>query len=371
MEERNNRVLKNLDRYIGCPLLFLLSRLRKKKMLNASSAPKRIAMIKTAGIGDTVLVDAMVKEVKRQYPESQITLICSTSNARMGEIIENVKRVFIFQMSNPLNSLIKLKKLDDFDLLFDFAPWTRINGVISYVLNAGYKVGFRRDGMYRHYIYDHAVEHLDIVHEIDNYRNILKAGGMHIYGFFPAFKKEDICRFTKKYVVFHLYPGGSTQEQRMWAEDKWVKLGRKISEQFAFKILISGGKENQKEALLLTRKMKDDGISCQSIAGEISLKEMCTVLAQAEILITVNTGIMHIGAAVGANIIALHGATSETRWGPLSDKAIVIKSGESCQPCISLGFESKCEDAVCMRNISVDMVMDAVNEMRRNPKRLR
>ena len=72
-----------------------------------------------------------------------------------------------------------------------------------------------------------------------------------------------------------------------------------------------------------------------------------------------------MSAAVGVPLIALHGATSDLRWGPLSDKAIVVKSGENCQPCISLGFESHCQNPKCMEHITVDMVLEKIDELGR------
>lgn len=98
-------------------------------------------------------------------------------------------------------------------------------------------------------------------------------------------------------------------------------------------------------------------------AGRYNLKEMENILGHAEFLVSVNTGIMHMGAAVGVPLIALHGATSVKRWGPLSDRARNIWTHEKCQPCISLGFESKCKDPICMKHITVDMVMDEIVSM--------
>ena len=88
---------------------------------------------------------------------------------------------------------------------------------------------------------------------------------------------------------------------------------------------------------------------------------MVGILERARLVVSVDTGIMHLAAAVHAPLVALQGPTSKKRWGPLSDRAVVVRVGEKCRPCISLGFESNCDNPICMKNITVDMVLDAVD----------
>ena len=366
MKERNSIWRKHLDKWIGCPLLFLLGlfhRKRERKLLN-EKAVLNIVLIKTAAIGDTIILSAMVDEIKQQYPKSRITLICSKNNLAMVQLLRGVDNIFTFWMERPFHSLRQLHTLGRFDLLLDFGPWPRINGVISWMIRADYKVGFKRVHTYRHYVYDQWVEHLDSLHEIDNYRNILKVGGIKISGRRPYFATfgDNVIK-ERPYVVFHQYPGGAMEFQRKWAEERWVELGKCLYQKYGTCILLSGAQLDQEEAEHSAQLMRRDGVAAKSIAGVYSLEQMAQILAGAVLVVSVNTGIMHLAAAVGAPLIALHGATSEKRWGPLSENAVVVKSGEPCQPCISLGFESKCTDPVCMQNITVDMVVCTAEQM--------
>lgn len=366
MRERNNPWMKRLDRWLGVPVLFALGMFHRKRApikIYEISAPK-IVLIKTAAIGDTVVLSAMVDEIKQQYPKSQITVVCSKNNLAMVQLLRGVDDIYVFMMNHPLQSFVELRRLGRFDLLLDFGPWPRINGIISWMLHADYKVGFRRAHMYRHYAYDRWTQHLDTLHEIDNYRNVLRAAGIQTSGmqpFFPPLHHRVIEE--DPYVVFHQYPGGAMEEQRKWAEDKWVELGQKLYQKYCARILISGAKVDQSGAEHTEALLREQGIPANSIAGKYSLDSMIDILAHATLVVSVNTGIMHLAAAVRVPLVALHGATSEKRWGPLSDKAVVVKSGEPCQPCISLGFESDCTDPVCMQNITVDMVLRAAETL--------
>lgn len=366
MKERNNPWMKRLDKWVGCPLVFVLGIFHRKKTqvhLDKIDTP-RIVLIKTAAIGDTIVLSAMADEIKRQYPQSHITVICSNNNLSMVKLIRSVDDIFIFEMKKPLRSFSALKRLGYFDLLLDFGPWPRINAVISWIVRADYKVGFKRAHMYRHYIYDQWVEHLDSVHEIDNYRNILRVAGIQPIGLLPYFEsKSNDALEDEPYVVFHQYPGGAMETQRKWSETYWVELGKRLYQIYHVRILLSGANMDAEAAQHTAQLLRKVGVPAENIAGKYSLSDMVTILAKARLVVSVNTGIMHLAAAVRAPLVALHGATSELRWGPLGDTSVVVKSGEPCQPCISLGFESNCDNSICMQNITVDMVMERVERL--------
>lgn len=370
MGERNNKTMKRLDHYIGCPLLFILGAFRKKNSLTqvSQSAAPKIVILKTAGMGDTIVTNAAIQEIKANFPKAKITYICSKTNFGMSKALPDVDELFCFQMKRPIGSLLKVKALGHFDYLFDFAPWARINAVISFFIDADFKVGFKRKGMHRHYIYDKPVEHLDAVHEVENYRNCLRAAGLKTHDLNPIFDVTDSPIIKEPYVVFHIFPAGSSVLLRKWSNENWLKLAKKVYRDYGYKVLFSGGKEDITEADSLVKILKEKQVNSENIAGKYDLNEMENVLKYAQFLVSVNTGIMHMGAAVGVPLIALHGATSVKRWGPLSEKAYNIWTHEPCQPCISLGFESKCTNPVCMKHITVEMVMHYVNLIEREKK---
>lgn len=365
MGERNNPLLKKLDKWVGCPVTFCLGIFHRHHPcpdLSHCQTP-HIALIKTAAVGDTIVLSAMVRELRHTYPKAHITIICSRNNLAMVKILPDINDFFVFEMKKPLKSLEQIKKLGHFDLLLDFGPWPRINSIISWKTDAGYKVGFKRPDTHRHYVYDAKVIHSDRLHEIENYRNILRAARIPIQGYIPDFHTDQqICQH-ENYAVFHLYPGGAMEVQRKWPDERWVELGRQIHAKYGCKILFSGGPADKAQAEKMADRMSAKHVPAENIAGKYPLKDMASILQYAKIVVSVNTGIMHYAAAVGVPLVAIHGATSVTRWGPLSDKAVVVRSGIECQPCISLGFESKCTNPICMDKVTVDMVMEKVNQL--------
>ncbi|MDF9406796.1 glycosyltransferase family 9 protein [Pelotomaculum isophthalicicum JI] len=368
MRERGNKILKFFDKFIGIPLIFILGLTKKKKKFNfeviKNKNKLKFILLKTAGIGDTILLSAVVCELKDSFPCSKITLVCSSNNCQCARYLPGIDEVVLFNMSRPLESLRSIAALDEFDILFDFAPWARINSLISYFARAELKVGFRRKNMFRHYVYDISVNHMDDTHEIENYRKLLRAVDIDIKNFKPAFLiKNSLLQNTawvledgRRSVVMHPFPGGSKSYLKEWPLENWVEIGMQLIKE-GCKIFISGGKEDIGRAEYIAREIEKGGGECSVLAGKLSLNEVAGILKKSSLLITVNTGIMHMGAVVGIDLVALHGPTSPLRWGPVSDKAVVIKPKIECSPCISLGFEYGCEDGGCMETITVEEVL--------------
>lgn len=367
MGERNNPLMKKLDKWIGCPLLFVLGLFHKKRSVKdiKNTINPQIAIIKTAGIGDTIVLSAIVDEIKSEYPDSSITWICAANNLGMVNALKDkgIDEVFCFEMKSPIRALKGIKALGHFDYVLDFAPWARINAVISWALSGKFKAGFKRKSMYRHYVYDAWAEHLDTKHEVDNYREILKIAGMDIKEIMPSMQSNESSLVEGNYIVFHVYPGGSLALLKRWPEENWIRLAKEISSIYGYRILFSGGRNDSAALNGIVSQLSLECVKAVNIAGDYSLQEMINVLKNAKAVVSVDTGIMHLAAAAEATLIALLGPTADERWGPLSDKAIVVSSKEKCSPCISLGFDSVCKKAACMENISVEMVLDVLKKI--------
>ncbi len=371
MKERNNKILRKLDKYVGIPLVYTLGLLRRKRKLNPLLQGKiqpRITLVKTAGIGDTLLVSGVIRELRNFFPDGHITMICARGNALISDMIRELDAKLIFDMSKPLKSLRQLRKISKCDLLLDFGPWPRINSLISFALRADYKIGFEKEDMHRHYVYDLAIKHSDHIHELDNYRNLLRAALIPLKGLLPRLDVGDdltakvstagFFDADRRTVLIHPFSAGSRAYLKEWPDANWILLARELI-MSGCRVLISGAKKDVERAEQLELEINRYAGGCLSIAGKHSLREMPAIIGRTDLVISVNTGIMHLAAALDANIVALFGPTPPSRWGPQSSKAIVLNQ-KVCPPCLSLGFENICDKpSRCISSITVADVLRA------------
>jgi heptosyltransferase III len=377
VKERGNTLLKIADQYVGIPLVAILGLFRKKRKLDSSSlrrAGARFTFLVTGAIGDTVLASAILTEVKRQFPDSETTLVVSRGNVPVVSLFAAVDHIVIFEMADPVRSLRTVSKLEKSDLLIDFAPWPRINSLIAYSVRANFKIGFKRRNMFRHYVFDVAVEHSDACHEIENYRNLLRAANVSIEGCLPSLvigqdvldKVVSVLDHTRKNVVIHPFPGGSKKELKEWPRESWVKASKHLIRN-GCSVFITGDRNDASAADAIRQGLGPDAVHCRVLCGNFSLAEVAGILYKSSLFITVNTGVMHIGAALNVSMIALHGPTSPLRWGPLSAKAVVVTPKSGCAPCLSLGFDYGCSTGGCMETIAVEDILRQADRLLTKP----
>ncbi len=344
MKERGNKKLRLLDRYLGIPLIFCLGLFRKKQ--KKPKIIQSIALLKTSGIGDTVILSAIVRDLKAALPNREITLFTGKLNYEMGKLIKGC-HVVSLPISKPF-AAIQMVRQKQFDLWVDFGPWSRINALFTFFSLSRYKLGFKTAGQYRHYIYDQFVNHSKELHEINNYRALIKAIGVQKHGFPHIDIEKQVPK--KRRVALHLFPGGSRAELKMWPLENWMDLIDRLLND-GYEIVLTGGKND---------RLDIDKPGILNKAGKLSLKETATYLTTCEHVISIDTGIMHLAAAIGCHVISLHGPTSEKRWGAVGENVTVIKPTYEYTPCINFGYESTCKTNTCMKSITVDRVINAI-----------
>jgi heptosyltransferase I len=143
-------------------------------------------------------------------------------------------------------------------------------------------------------------------------------------------------------------------ETKLWDEAKFAALCDLIVTELGLPVVFTG--ESSEGPIARIRSLMR--APSASVAGVTSLRELAALYKTASVLLTTDSGPMHLAAAVGTPVVALFGPTSPERTGPYGDGHIVIRHGLPCSPC----FRKTCETLECMKTISVDEVLQAARE---------
>ncbi|HEX9062768.1 MAG TPA: glycosyltransferase family 9 protein, partial [Clostridia bacterium] len=154
-----------------------------------------------------------------------------------------------------------------------------------------------------------------------------------------------------------LFPGASIIEKR-WEDDKFVALADRLSQKgFAVVVL---GMANEKQ---IGEKMIA-GRCGLSLAGKTSLLETAAVILQSKMLISGDTGVLHIAAGLGVPTVSLFGPSNIEKWAPKGEQHVVLSRHLPCSPCSEFGYTPKCPvNGRCMSEITVDDVVTAVEKL--------
>lgn len=350
---RGSYLIRFIDRIIGIPLLFFLGIFRRERA-PLENSPKRIGVLVSAAIGDTVLFMSVVSDLKKKFPDASVTAFVGESNRAMLEHYSGVKTVAL-RILNPLISSFRIWNEGKFDLWIDSGQWQRISALYTLFARANWKIGFRTPGQGRHFIFDAAVSHMRSVHELENFRNLVRAMG--VYDFTdPVLPRRFPTEEGR--VVIHAFAGGSKPYLKEWPNTYWIEVINTLLKKGKH-IYLTGGKTDFDKAEAIIR-LSAKPIAIHNLAGKLSLNETIDELSKAEMVVSVNTGIMHIAAALGVRTIGLHGPTSVVRWGPIGKEVTGIQSPRSCSPCLNLGFDYGCPKNDCMKDLKPSKVLEII-----------
>jgi heptosyltransferase II len=167
-------------------------------------------------------------------------------------------------------------------------------------------------------------------------------------------------QFTNNRPIFGLNPGAEYGPAKRWLPDRFIAAAREIQKRTKCVWLILGGKADAVVANEIAAAIGAGQSEAISLAGQTSLRELCAAIKLCRVLLTNDTGPMHIAAALGTPVVVPFGSTSPELTGPILSAGArhqLIKSDAPCSPC----FLRECPiDFRCMNGITVERVVAAV-----------
>lgn len=357
--ERGNKYFRFLDTYVGIPAVAAAGVLTRRRPMLLPRDIRKAAFLRTAAIGDTVLMSAAIKDFIDLCPDASITVFAGASNYDVACLLPGVHQVVRLPITHPLKAFSTVRTSGTYDIWVDFGQWPRYDALLSWCSRARLKVGFRTPGQHRHAVYDVVVNHSTTMHESDNFRALVALGGP------PGTNKTSLAVTSAQTrnagVVMHMYPGGSRAAAKTWPEDNWADLIQQVIG-WGHKVQLTGGQSDAEAAYHMLERLGGHE-SVRVVAGQLSIRETAELLLSSAAVVSVDTGVMHMASALGCNLVALHGPTLATRWGPLNDNSVAVQSHVRPDPVIQLGFEGRNAPSDSMREIQVDEVARALENL--------
>ena len=161
-------------------------------------------------------------------------------------------------------------------------------------------------------------------------------------------------------LIFGINPGAEYGPAKRWPIERFIAAAREIGSRLKCTWLILGGVGDVELAGRIALGLQTQESAARNLAGQTSLRELCALLKLCRLLLTNDTGPMHVAAALNTPVVALFGSTSPILTAPGlpgDGRHRLLYSSAPCSPC----FRSDCPiDFRCMQEITVDRVVDAV-----------
>ena len=346
---------------------------------------QNILVVQNSFLGDTVLTLPLLAEIKRRFPSSKLSVLCTplgqellSSHPAVDEILVDDKR----KKDRGWPGLWRqAKRLESKGFTLALCPHKSFrSGLLLLLARIPHRIGFAQS---KSFFLFHKRVHRDARrHDVERTLSILEGLGIrveecqraldlpvsvHLQGEVAARLRS--LGVTAASMLVGLHPG-SVWPTKRWSAEGFARLIEQLKENYPCEVLLFGGPEDVE---VIERVQALCGDRAVSLAGKISLRELPAALSLCSILITNDSGPMHIAVARGVPVVAIFCATTPSLgFYPYSSKAVVVEKALTCRPCGSHGGR-RCplgtED--CMRLVEPSQVLQAVeqllDQMRRPP----
>ncbi len=341
-----------------------------------------ILIVKLSAIGDVIHTLPALNAIRRVYPGARITWLVEEAAQDLVKDHPALDRVMVSKRKRWLKRLRSrlflsatkevygfIKELRDthYDMILDFQALLK-SGLLITLARGKRKIGFGKGLEHMEYSYLFLNERVPAVsmehHALIRGLMLLNALGIPTpeveyklaVSDHDRQQVDDLLQLyglenSERFVVINPV---AKWESKLWPNRKFAQLADRIIAQYDAGVVFTGSFEDRP-----TIHQIKEGMSAQAanFAGETTLKMLAALYTKADLVISTDTGPMHLAVAVGTPVVALFGPTAPWRTGPFGPGNQVVTAGQACAPC----FKRHCATCDCMALISVDQVFDAVS----------
>ena len=333
----------------------------------------KILIIKLRAIGDVLLSTPVIENLREAYNSSKIDFLVEREAEDVVKGNPYVDRVIVLD-KKKMGSLRRLKALREnlnfmrslregkYDLAIDLFGNLR-SALLTLSTGAKLKVGYNFRG--RKYAYDLRVEPRgDRVHEVQFNLDALRRIGVPVVTDRPLFPIDDASkRFARDFFksqgledgfVIGISPSGGWPAKR-WPLEYFAELADQLVKTYRAKILLFWGPGELNRVQRLQSFMTERSW----IIPETTLKQLGALLQRCDLVISNDSGPMHIAAAVDTPTVGIFGPTNPRLQGPYGEKhEVVVKEGLPCLGCNKL----TCKTSDCMNLLGPGEVFQVVRK---------
>lgn len=346
------KIIRLMDQLAAPALITLLGR---NVQYHITLPVHSILVIRPGGIGDAVLLLPMLHELAQLHPDAKIDVLAESRNSEVFSWSPVVSTVFKYDRPKDFLSLFQKR----YELIIDTEQWYRLSAVVTRLLTAPRSIGFASNTRYRMFT-DSRPYHQER-YEAEMFLKLLEplrdgafkaAGPRKEVLVLPQAEME--CR--KPYVV--LFPGASVSAKQ-WPAERYAEVAH-YCEEGGFEVVVVGGKTDIRLGEVISHSLK----RFHNFVGKTSLTETASIVAGAALMISGDSGLLHVAQLLNIPTVALFGPSNSQKWSLAGDKHIVVSARTECSPCSRFGTTPPCPYHVrCMQEITPAEVFEAAMQL--------
>lgn len=395
----NVDTMRNIDYYVGVPLTFLSTWIKRILPLRETrqEMPKKVLLVELSEMGSAILVDPAMEKLKQNGAE--LFFVIFKKNSVSLKLLGTVKEENIFQMredsilhlvTDTLRFLGWCRK-NKIDTVIDLELFSRFTALLTGFSGAHTKVGFYRyhnEGLYRGEMLTHKVAYNPHIHITKNFIALVNAlySKTQELPFSKSLIDESETVLKKavineadtaavKTAVEKCFPGYKNQEiilinanasdllpQRRWAQESYIEVIRKILDYRSDVLVLLTGAPAEREGLDAIRQAVENE-RCVNFAGEVAFLQLPALYSISKFMLTNDSGPAHFASVTAMPTYVIFGPETPDLYHSLGETT-PIYAGMACSPCVSAWNHRKtsCVDNQCLQVITPERVFNTIKD---------
>jgi len=380
--------MRLIDRFVGMPLCWIAGIFRRFPESQSPSI-RSVLVIKFFGLGSVLLTSPALQALKHKFPDSKVIFLSFSRNEEILEEIPFIEERWIID-SDSMTSFVKsflivLRRLlfRRIDVVVDFEFFSKFSTLVGALARPRMQIGFALPTRWRRWNLSHSVVLAGDRHVTESFLAMLAPLGLKERALsLPRISSSRTAdgtlelpvqvRLWRADVICINPNAGETSLDRRWEASRYRDVLEILLEDYRdvlFCLIGSAHERGYVQHILEQVRIGNERVV--NLAGRTSIQGLIELFCRSRMLITNDSGPMHLAAAAGLPTVALFGPESPTFYGPLGNQSINLYVKLGCSPCLNL-YDAKtfrCPiNAKCMKDIPVDWVVKATGMLMESVK---
>ena len=303
--------------------------------LPLTSAPDKICIVRLSALGDVTHAVPVVRAIQRQWPQTQITWICATLEQKLLSALDGINFIAIDKKSGWRGYYRLWRTLagQRFDIMLQMQTSARAN-FTGAVVKADIKLGWDRLRArdFHRFFMTHAIPQTRFEHQVQGHLSFARSIGLEAAEpewNFPV--SDDAIAFvdalipTDKRVL--LISPCSSHVHRNWRAERYAAIADHAIEDHGMTVVLSGGPSALEASIgraIESAARNSSRSSIINLIGKDTLPQLVALLQRADVVLSPDSGPVHLANALGTPVIGLHASTWSKRSGPYNSLDLCV-----------------------------------------------
>jgi heptosyltransferase-2 len=346
-------------------------------MIAEQLKPFRILVRTSNWLGDAVMSAPALRAIKRGRPDAHLTVFTPASLAPLWKLIDEVDEIIPMNGKSLFSTARSLRRHGRFDAAVLF-PNSLRSALEVWLGGIPRRIGYR--GHFRAWLLNQivrergkpkppphqSIRYLQIARELGadvDDESVGEAGDASSARIFHRdassvpYRSPNPAPVNPAKQRLGLCPGAEYGPAKRWLPERFAEVAKSIAEQYKAEWVLLGTAKDKETGDQIAAAL---GNQCVNRVGQTTIDQLIEELATCRLLLTNDTGTMHLAALLGLPTIAIFGSTEPGLTGPLGNRNVILRHHVECSPC----FLRECPiDFRCMKAVTVDEVIGAVSSL--------